>query len=79
MVVVLLIVPTMQIARHGCRRCARSVVFENPAELKPVRSGQVAADWTISNYRIGDEAYLASYRDGKRFEIQFRSGNFVGR
>ena len=27
MVVVLLIVPTMQIAGHGCRRCARSVVF----------------------------------------------------
>ena len=56
---------------------------ENPAEaavwLKPVRSGQVAADWKISNYRIGDEAYLASYRDGKRFEIQFRSGNFVGK
>src|SRR3977135_4459902 len=24
---VLLIVPTMQIAGHGCRRCARSVVF----------------------------------------------------
>ena len=27
MAVVLRIVPTMQIARHGCRRCARSVVF----------------------------------------------------
>jgi hypothetical protein len=27
MVVVLLIVPTMQIVGHGCRRCARSVVF----------------------------------------------------
>ena len=27
MAVVLLIVPTMQIAGHGCRRCARSVVF----------------------------------------------------
>ena len=27
MVVVLLIVPTMQIAGHGCQRCARSVVF----------------------------------------------------
>jgi hypothetical protein len=41
---------------------------------------QVAVGWTISDYRIGDEAYLTSYKDGKRFEIiQFRSGNFVGK
>jgi hypothetical protein len=56
---------------------------ENPAEaavwLKPVRKGQVADGWKISGYRIGDEGYLANYRDGKRFEIQFRSGGFVGK
>ena len=56
---------------------------EDPAEaaawLKPVRNRQVAAGWEISGYHIGDEGYLANYRDGKRFEIQFRSGNFVGK
>ena len=56
---------------------------ESPAEaavwLKPVRNGQAASGWKISSYRIGDEGYLANYRDGKRFEIQFRSGNFVGK
>jgi len=55
---------------------------ENPAEaevwLKPIRSGQVFDGWKVSSYRIGDEGYLANYRDGKGFEIQFRSGNFVG-
>jgi len=52
---------------------------EAAAWLKPVRSGQVATGWKISSYRIGDEGYLANYRDGKRFEIQFRSDNFVGK
>jgi hypothetical protein len=56
---------------------------ENPAEaaawLKPVRNGQVAAGWQISSYRIGDEAYLAKYQNGKRYAIQFRSGNIVGK
>lgn len=56
---------------------------ENPGEaavwLKPVSNGQVADGWQISSYRIGNEGYLANYRVGKRFEIQFRSGNFVGK
>jgi hypothetical protein len=56
---------------------------ENTAEaalwLKPLRSGQAATGWQITSYHIGDEGYLANYRDGKRFEIQFRSGNVVGK
>jgi len=56
---------------------------ENPGQamewLRPVRSKQVAAGWQISIYRIGDEGYLARYQDGKRFEIQFRSGSIVGK
>jgi hypothetical protein len=49
------------------------------AWLRPFRTAQVAPGWHISIYRIGDEGYLAKYKDGKRFEIQFRRGKTVSK
>jgi hypothetical protein len=45
--------------------------------LKPVRTKQTAPGWHISGYRIGDEGYVSKYRNGERFDIQFRTGNIV--
>lgn len=45
--------------------------------LKPIRNGQGAAGWQTSVLKIGDEGFLAKYKDGKRFEIQFRKGKVV--
>jgi hypothetical protein len=45
--------------------------------LKPGRTKQSALGWHISGYRIGDEGYLSKYRNGERFDIQFRTGNIV--
>jgi hypothetical protein len=52
---------------------------EAAAWLNPVRSGQVAAGWMVSSYRIGDEGYVSEYQDGKRFDIEFRRGTIVGK
>jgi hypothetical protein len=49
------------------------------AWLRPLRTAQVAPGWHISIYRIGDEGYVAKYKDGKRFEIQFRRGKTVSK
>ena len=49
------------------------------AWLKPLRIAQVAPGWHTSIYRIGDEGYLAEYKDGNRFEIQFRRGKIVSK
>jgi hypothetical protein len=46
--------------------------------LKRIRSGQVAPGWQTDVFQIGDEAVLAKYKDGKRFEIHFRKGHVVG-
>jgi hypothetical protein len=47
--------------------------------LKPIRNGQGAAGWQTSIFKIGDEGFLATYKDGKRFEINFRKGKVVGK
>jgi hypothetical protein len=47
--------------------------------LRFIRIGQVAPGWHARVYRIGDEGYLARYKDGTRFEIQFRSGKTVAK
>jgi len=49
------------------------------AWLGPVRNRQVAAGWQVSTYQIGDEAYLSKYKDGERFEIEFRRANVVAK
>jgi hypothetical protein len=45
--------------------------------LKPVRSGQVPADWKTDHVHVGDERLLAENKNGERFEIQFRKGKVV--
>ena len=49
------------------------------AWLGPVRNRQVAAGWQVSTYQIGDEGYLSKYKDGERFEIEFRRGSVVAK
>jgi len=49
------------------------------AWLRPLRTAHVAPGWHIGIYRIGDEGYVAKYKDGKRFEIQFRRVNIVSK
>jgi len=47
---------------------------EAMAWLEPFRNRQVVypPGWQVSIYQIGDEGYLAKYKDGGRFEIEFR-------
>ena len=52
---------------------------EAMAWLEPVRNRQLAPGWRVSIYQIGDEGYLARYKDGGRFEIQFRRGIVVAK
>ena len=52
---------------------------EAAAWLGPVRNRQVAAGWQVSTYQIGDEGYLSKYKDGERFEIEFRRGSVVAK
>ncbi|HWC18068.1 MAG TPA: hypothetical protein VG498_13695 [Terriglobales bacterium] len=47
--------------------------------LSPMREGKVAAGWKVNSYSTGDEAYLGKFRDGERYEIQFRKGLVVVR
>jgi hypothetical protein len=34
--------------------------------------------WTIAGYDLGDGAYTATYQDGRRYEVNFRKGRFLG-
>ena len=52
---------------------------EATAWLRFVRNRQVAPGWQVSIYQIGDEGYLSKYKDGERFEIEFRRGNVVAK
>ena len=47
--------------------------------LGPVRNKQVAAGWTVARFQIGDEGYLSKYKNGERFDIEFRKGSTVAR
>jgi hypothetical protein len=53
--------------------------IEAAAWLGPVRNRQLAPGWQVSAYQIGDEGYLAKYKHGGRFEIEFRSGVVVAK
>jgi hypothetical protein len=52
---------------------------EAAAWLAPVRDKHVATGWRVNIYQIGDEGYLSKYKDGERFEIEFRRGSVVAR
>jgi hypothetical protein len=45
--------------------------------LDPVREGKVATGWKVARFKIGDEGYLSTFKDGGRFEISFRKGIIV--
>jgi len=47
--------------------------------LQPVRDKHVAAGWQVSAFQIGDEEYLSKYKNGDRFEIEFRRGTVVAK
>ena len=47
--------------------------------LSPVREGKVAKGWRVQRLKIGDEGYLATFRNGARFAIDFRKGTIVVR
>ena len=34
--------------------------------------------WTVAGYDLGDGGYLAAYRDGRRYAVNFRKGRFLG-
>ena len=45
--------------------------------LQPVRDKHVAQGWHVSPFQIGDEGYLSRYKNGDRFDIEFRRGAVV--
>jgi hypothetical protein len=47
--------------------------------LQPVRDKHVADGWQVSPFQIGDEGYLTKYKDGDRFDIEFRKGTVVAK
>lgn len=42
--------------------------------LAPVREGKVETGWKVKKSKIGDEAYLATFGNNRRFEISFSKG-----
>jgi len=52
---------------------------EAAAWLGPARKRQVATGWQVSTYQIGDEGYLLKYKDGERFDIEFRKADVVAK
>jgi len=47
--------------------------------LSPVREGKVAKGWKVQRFKIGDEGYIGTFRNGARFAIHFRKGTIVVR
>ena len=47
--------------------------------LQPVRGKHVAEGWHVSPFQIGDEGYLSKYKNGDRFDIEFRRGTVVAK
>jgi hypothetical protein len=47
--------------------------------LQPVRDKHVADGWQVSPFQIGDEGYLSKYKNGDRFDIEFRKGTVVAK
>jgi hypothetical protein len=47
--------------------------------LSEVRNGKVAKGWRVRGFHIGDEGYLIRFRNGERFELNFRKGTTIVR
>jgi hypothetical protein len=45
--------------------------------LKPISAGNVASGWKVEKYQIGDEAYLSTFQNGRRFSLHIRKDNIV--
>jgi hypothetical protein len=63
MVAVLLIVPTMQIAGHGCRRCVQSHGLFSIEELRRNRGARTMASDVPPNISGGHTCLTAKDRD----------------
>src|SRR5206468_1800069 len=72
-------------SKSGKRESVDVKIFQvdsrNDAQLSlsPVREGKVAKGWKVQRLKIGDEGYLATFRNGARFAIHFRKGTIFVR
>jgi hypothetical protein len=70
-------------SKSGTRESVEVMIFEVNSStdakmfLSPVREGKVARGWKVEKLKIGDEGYLSTFKNGGRFEIQFRKGTIV--
>lgn len=47
--------------------------------ISPLREGKVTTGWKVQRLKIGDEGYLATFKNGARYAIHFRKGTIVVR
>ena len=45
--------------------------------LHPIGEGRVAAGWRVEKVEIADEAYLSTFRNGRRHSLHFRRGSII--
>lgn len=45
---------------------------------RTIREKLIADGWSIARYESGDGGYTSTYRDGRRYEVTFRKGRFLG-
>lgn len=70
-------------SKSGTRESVEVMIFQvnsstdAKVSLSPVREGKVAKGWKVERLKIGDEGYLSTFKNGGRFEIQFRKGTIV--
>jgi hypothetical protein len=70
-------------SKSGTRESVELTIFQvnsstdAKVSLSPVREGKVARGWKVERLNIGDEGYLSTFKNGGRFEIQFRKGTIV--
>jgi len=71
-------------SKSGKRESVEVMIFQvdnrtdAKMSLSPVREGKVATGWKVERFKIGDEGYLCTFKNGgRRFEIQFRKGTIV--
>ena len=70
-------------SKSGKRESVEVMIFQVDSRtdakvsLSPVREGKVATGWKVEMFKIGDEGYLATFKNRRRFEIQFRKGTIV--
>lgn len=69
--------------KSGGRESVSLNIYEvdSPAEaarwLHPISGGKVAKGWSVERFEIGDEAYLSTFRGGRRHSLHFRKGSII--